>query len=201
MTMTVSGHPLWRTSADARPVKPEAGAPRQLTTGSARLRPGTNARMRRRAALPVMAVLATACASTSESLPVVAVSDSAGVRVVESYEPQWNDGESWSVPSTPRVTIGVLDGAEEYQLFGVVAAARQSDGGFGHFLEGIFSVAGGGVVVERAAQVFQFNQFRQAMGGGGLDLAIVFAQFGFDVGEAEEIVEFGLGFEDRRFRG
>ena len=34
------------------------------------------------------------------------------------------------MPSEPQVTIGVLDGPREYELFDVSAAARQSDGDF-----------------------------------------------------------------------
>ncbi|MDH4351928.1 MAG: hypothetical protein OEW56_12345, partial [Gemmatimonadota bacterium] len=52
------------------------------------------------------------------------------MRIVHSHAPQWRDGESWSVPTEPQVTIGVLDGPDGYQLFGVAAAARLSDGSF-----------------------------------------------------------------------
>ena len=45
-----------------------------------------------------------------------------------SDEAQWDEGEAWTVPAEPRQTIGVLDGADEYQFVGVSAAARQSDG-------------------------------------------------------------------------
>jgi hypothetical protein len=38
------------------------------------------------------------------------------------------EGEAWTVSSEPAVTIGVLDGPEEYQLVHVADAARRSDG-------------------------------------------------------------------------
>ena len=47
---------------------------------------------------------------------------------VVSYEAQWGEGEAWTVSTGPRQTVGVLDGAEEYQFVGVSAAAVQSDG-------------------------------------------------------------------------
>lgn len=56
------------------------------------------------------------------------VSDSSGVAIVENREGRWGSGGGWSVSEQPRVSIGVLDGAAEYQLFGVSAAALQSDG-------------------------------------------------------------------------
>jgi hypothetical protein len=70
----------------------------------------------------------SACSSAGGSSAPVEVWDSAGVTIVQSHEPQWGEGEGWSVPSEPQVTIGVLDGPREYELFDVSAAARQSDG-------------------------------------------------------------------------
>jgi hypothetical protein len=71
-----------------------------------------------------------ACSSADGSSDSVEVSDSAGVTIVESREPQWREGEGWLVSSEPQLTIGMLDGPREYELFDVSAAARQSDGGF-----------------------------------------------------------------------
>ncbi len=58
----------------------------------------------------------------------VSVADSAGVRIVTSSGARWAPGEAWSVAETPRVTIGRLDGPEEYQLFVVTGARVLSDG-------------------------------------------------------------------------
>ncbi|UCG87858.1 MAG: hypothetical protein JSW71_04745 [Gemmatimonadota bacterium] len=78
----------------------------------------------------VLTALAAACACTSAGgvLETDGVSDSAGTTIVNNHEPRWNDAEAWSVSFDPLVTIGVLDGSAEYQLYDVVAAARQSDG-------------------------------------------------------------------------
>lgn len=71
-----------------------------------------------------------ACTSAGESSASVEVSDSAGVTIVDSHEPKWGEGEAWFVSSEPQVTIGLLDGPREYELFDISAAARQSDGDF-----------------------------------------------------------------------
>ncbi len=70
----------------------------------------------------------SACTSAGESSASVEVSDSAGVTIVDNHEPKWGEGKAWWVSSEPQVTIGVLDGPREYELFDVSAAARQSDG-------------------------------------------------------------------------
>lgn len=69
-----------------------------------------------------------ACASADRSSASVEVADSAGVAIVVSHGPRWEEGQAWSVSPDPLQTIGVRDGAEEYQLFNASAAARRSDG-------------------------------------------------------------------------
>ncbi len=68
------------------------------------------------------------CTPAAEPSPQTEVSDRSGMRVVFSQSPGWAEGEGWTVHSDPSVTIGVLNGPEEYQLVDVVAAARRSDG-------------------------------------------------------------------------
>jgi hypothetical protein len=79
---------------------------------------------------PILALLVgmAACTSGGEVPATDNVLDSAGITIVHNHVPQWSEGEAWSVSAEPRVSIGVLDGPAEYQLFDVVAAARQSDG-------------------------------------------------------------------------
>jgi hypothetical protein len=48
--------------------------------------------------------------------------------VVENRTTAWARGAGWSIQREPTLSIGVLDGATAYQLSGVAAAARQSDG-------------------------------------------------------------------------
>ena len=78
--------------------------------------------------LLVAVVMTGACTSAGGAPATDMVVDSAGVTIVRNDRPLWNNAEAWSVHHEPQVRIGVLDGAAEYQLYGVVAAARQSDG-------------------------------------------------------------------------
>ncbi len=57
-----------------------------------------------------------------------AVRDSAGVRIVENYSPNWSEGEEWSVGLEPGVAIGGAQDGPDYQLFQVSDATRLSDG-------------------------------------------------------------------------
>jgi hypothetical protein len=60
----------------------------------------------------------------------VQVRDSAGVRIVESVEGLWGDGEGWTLSADPTLTIGVEEGPEEYSLYQVSRALRLPDGTF-----------------------------------------------------------------------
>ncbi len=55
------------------------------------------------------------------------MADSAGITIVDNRRIEW-DGPPWALDAAPLTAIGVLDGNPEYQLFGIRAAARQSDG-------------------------------------------------------------------------
>ena len=57
------------------------------------------------------------------------VTDSAGIRLVLNAFPSAEDVPHWIVGQEPRVEIGVVDGADEYQLFDVSDAVVQSDNG------------------------------------------------------------------------
>ncbi len=70
----------------------------------------------------------TACSSAGGSYTSVEMWDSAGATIVQSHEPTWAEDEAWLVSPEPELTIGLLQGAAEYQLVNVTAAARQSDG-------------------------------------------------------------------------
>src|SRR5688572_2268538 len=55
--------------------------------------------------------------------------DSASVTIVENAAPIWTDSaDVWRVQAEPAVTIGVVEGAPEYQLFRVRHALRLEDG-------------------------------------------------------------------------
>jgi hypothetical protein len=87
----------------------------------------------RRATLPFLAstcwILASACgdAPPSAVLDIVA-RDSAGVTVIEQAGlPAVGYGD-WSVNAEPELSVGSLEGSEEYQLYQVRGAARLDDG-------------------------------------------------------------------------
>lgn len=75
----------------------------------------------------VLAGLA-ACGADVDDSPGSVVRDSAGVTIVESTRPAWEEGDAWRVSDSPLVDIGVLDGAPEYQLFRVAGVVRLADG-------------------------------------------------------------------------
>ena len=67
-------------------------------------------------------------------------------------------------------------------------------GGRGHLCEGGAPVALGGVHVQVAADVRQFHQLGQAVFGGALDLAQVFAQLRRNPAQPQRLVDAGFGF-------
>lgn len=75
----------------------------------------------------VVACAASACGSESPG-PGVTVRDSAGVTVVENPAMKPDADAPWTLGTGPSVSIGVLDGAEAYQLFRVADAVRLEDG-------------------------------------------------------------------------
>ena len=56
------------------------------------------------------------------------VSDSAGVTIVENFEPVWSTDDAWHLSEAPLVDIGVVDGDPNYQLYRVTSSARFADG-------------------------------------------------------------------------
>jgi hypothetical protein len=75
--------------------------------------------------------------------------------------------------------------------------------GFGHLPQGAAAVAGGGVVVEDAAEVFELHEAREAAVLGRVDLAGVLTQFGSMKSRSERAVHVGLIVNrraDRRIR-
>jgi hypothetical protein len=56
------------------------------------------------------------------------VRDSAGITIVENTAPLWGAGQGWRLSVAPVTEIGMLEGAEEYQLDQVRHAARLADG-------------------------------------------------------------------------
>ncbi|MCL7971568.1 MAG: hypothetical protein M8866_05650 [marine benthic group bacterium] len=78
-------------------------------------------------------MLAGAACGGSEDAPVSAEAvtrDSAGVRIVESPGPVWDQATAWRLSEEPSLDVGRLDGPEETQFFRVSAGTRLSDGSF-----------------------------------------------------------------------
>ena len=65
-------------------------------------------------------------------------------------------------------------------------------GCIGHLAESCAAVAGGGVIVEDAAQILELDEVRQTTVLCGLDLAFVLAQFGVNEVEIQRAVELGF---------
>ena len=71
----------------------------------------------------------------------------------------------------------------------------------GHGFERVVAVGGGGVVVEGAAKLGEFDEPRQRVFGGGFDFAAVLAEFRRDEIEAERAVDIGFLVDLEVFRG
>ena len=80
------------------------------------------------AAIALLATSVISCESGSSVDESSSARDSAGVTIVENTRPAWRAGDSWLVPETARVTIGVIGGDPAYELFRPRAAFRLSDG-------------------------------------------------------------------------
>lgn len=68
-----------------------------------------------------------ACGAADAPHEPVVISDSAGVRIIESRAPAWQPGQV-RVSENVVLSIGVADGPPEYQLFRVTGAVRLADG-------------------------------------------------------------------------
>jgi hypothetical protein len=70
-----------------------------------------------------------ALGACSETAPAPIVErDSAGVRIVESLDPQWGEVPAWDIGTEPMTVIGVAEGREAHQLYRIAGATRLSDG-------------------------------------------------------------------------
>lgn len=81
-----------------------------------------------RCPLAALVLAVAGCGAPESPGATTVVRDSADVTIVENGAPIWPKGEGWTVASTPRVEIGVLQGAPEYQLYRAYSAVRLSDG-------------------------------------------------------------------------
>ena len=98
----------------------------------------------------------SACTASREG-PAIAKRDSVGVQIIESFKSEWRPGEEWQIDSLPQLSIGVDQGADEYQFSRIHAATRLRDGTI--------------VVTNSASRQVRFydstGRFRRASGGPG----------------------------------
>ena len=66
--------------------------------------------------------------STTPPAGTAIVRDSAGVTIVESFAPAWDEGDAWQLSATPLLEIGATDGPPEYLFNRIVGAVRLEDG-------------------------------------------------------------------------
>ncbi len=76
----------------------------------------------------LLAVAACGDSSEAKGTRPAAVRDSAGVRIVESLDPQWSAEARWTIDSVPALLIGVAEGDPEQEFFRLNDARRLSDG-------------------------------------------------------------------------
>jgi hypothetical protein len=69
--------------------------------------------------------LGMASCAAEESQPGVVVQDSAGVVIVESFEPAWADGDGWVVAASPLVDLAQAGEGPTYEFFGGLRPNRR----------------------------------------------------------------------------
>jgi hypothetical protein len=95
---------------------------------------GASSRIRRfhRADIPRLAlaaaVAAGGCDRAGGTGPRAEVRDSAGIRIVTSSAPRWPAAAALRLADSPSLTIGVAEGAPEYELHDAYSGTRLSDG-------------------------------------------------------------------------
>jgi len=70
----------------------------------------------------------SACAADGPDRDNFTTRDSAGIRVVESAAPAWDDSNAWQLSEQPLLDIGALEGDQHYELYNVSSVVRLSDG-------------------------------------------------------------------------
>jgi len=76
-------------------------------------------------------LLLVGCGSESEGPPHLvrySIRDSAGIAIVQNTGPSWAERDAWALSPAPLLSIGRLDGPEEYTFFRANSAIRLRDG-------------------------------------------------------------------------
>lgn len=95
-----------------------------LHGGSMRISPLARPVPSMTSAASLLAFVGIGCVGGDAELPVAITRDSAGVEIVESIRPAWDETRAWRISAEPVVQIGVEAGAEEYQFANVRSALR-----------------------------------------------------------------------------
>lgn len=74
-----------------------------------------------------LSAVAAGCRGDEQGAAVVR-RDSAGVRIVESREPVWHEGEAWAVADSPALDLTKSGQGHAHEFFNVLDADRLSDG-------------------------------------------------------------------------
>lgn len=90
--------------------------------------PASNATWRPIIAAALLPLLAACGGSDAAATGATIVQDSAGVKIVESVAPAWEEGDAWQLSATPLLEIGATDGPPEYLFNRIVGAVRFEDG-------------------------------------------------------------------------
>ena len=107
--------------------------------------------------IPVIAAVLSSCGPEDVTDRGFTVRDSAGITIVESLEPAWEEGEGWQLSPEPILDIGVVEGDPAYLLDRVGDVARGPDGRI--------AVADGG---SEQVRLYDFEgRFIRAVGGVG----------------------------------
>ncbi len=83
-------------------------------------------RLRRHTAL-LAAIGLGACSSPADQ-SVAMVRDSAGIPIIESTEPVWDEGLGWTVEQSPALDLGAVGSGPAYEFYVVTDADRLPDG-------------------------------------------------------------------------
>ncbi len=72
--------------------------------------------------------ISSGCDSGSQAAVPFVTFDSAGIVVIENYQPEWHAGTGWTIPGIPILDIGGLSDEAGFDLFRVVGVIRLQSG-------------------------------------------------------------------------
>jgi len=64
----------------------------------------------------MVVMLCNAACATERKTPTAIVTDSAGIRIVTSTAPVWQEGPDWRIGDRPTLILGVLEGDPAFEF-------------------------------------------------------------------------------------